>query len=167
MIRKPLLFLFIVFFITSAKAQNLNWHVSAQAGAANYQFENFQGAVLAGFENFQGQQLSVGPVMKGYTMNTEFKKVLGGRIYSQAKVYKEISMYLQCDIFDGIRSQSLSAVKSPMRIETGAGIIYTYNQTIGVSAGYSIGELNPITGTRKNSPVVKLVYLMPIGYRGW
>lgn len=167
MVKKSLILLFVLFSITTAKSQNLNWHLSAQAGATSHQFENFQGSLLAGFENLQGQQLSVGPVFKGYTMNTEFKNALGGRIYSQAKVYNDISLYIQCDIFDGTRSISSPSVKSPMRLETGAGIIYTYRQTIGLSAGYNIGELNPISGIRKNSPAIKLVYLMPIGYRGW
>lgn len=167
MVRRIFILVLLSIFAFSAKSQNLNWHITAQAGAANYQFENFRGAVLAGFQNMDGQQLSFGPVVKGYNINTELKTVLGGRIYSQARLYKGVSMYLQCDVFDGTRSRSFSSVKSPMRLETGAGITYTYREIIGLSAGYNLAELNPLTGVRKNTPAIKLIYLVPIGYRGW
>ena len=167
MLKKLLILSAFTLFISVAKSQTLNWHIAAQAGTANYHFENFQGAFLAGFQNSQGQQFSFGPVIKGYEMNSGFKNIIGGRIYSQAKIYKGISMYLQCDIFDGIRSQSLATAKSPMRLETGGGVIYTYRETIGLSAGYNLGELNPLSGLRENTPSIKLIYVMPIGYRGW
>lgn len=161
MLKRSLIFITLSFFVITLKAQSLSWHLTAQAGTANYQFENFQGAFLAGFKNPDGQQLSFGPVVKGYNLNNQFTNVLGGRIYSQAKVYRGISLYLQCDVFDGVRSQSLTTAKSPMRLETGAGVIYTYREKIGLSAGYNLGELNPVSGIRKNIPSVKLVYLIP------
>ncbi|MBC8054480.1 MAG: hypothetical protein H7Y13_15580 [Sphingobacteriaceae bacterium] len=167
MLRKPLFFLLLTFSALFVKAQTLNWHFAAQAGTARYQFENFQGAFLTGFQNEQGQQFSFGPVIKGYEFEAGFKNVFGGRIYSQAKVYRGVSMYLQCDIFDGTRSQLLSSAKSPMRLETGAGIIYTYHERIGLSAGYNLGELNPLSGIRENTPSIKLIYLMPFGARSW
>ena len=166
MLKKLLTLPFFFSFLT-ANSQTLSWHVTAQAGTANYHFQNFQGAFLAGFQNFQGQQFSFGPVVKGYEMNAGFKKIIGGRIYSQAKIYRGLSMYLQCDVFDGIRSQSVVSAKSPMRLETGGGIIYTYQEMIGLSAGYNLGELNPLSGIRENTPSIKLIYLMPIGGRRW
>jgi hypothetical protein len=167
MLLKLFTFSFLLVSTTLVKSQGLNWHFTAQAGTANYHYENFQGAFLAGFQTPEGQQFSFGPVVKGYEFDTRFKNVMGGRIYSQAKIYKGLSMYLQCDIFDGIRSQSVASAKSPMRLETGAGIIYTVYNRVGVSAGYNLGELNPVAGIRQNTPSVKLIYLMPFGNRGW
>lgn len=167
MLKRSLLFLTLLFFVSTLKSQQLDWHLTAQAGTANYHFENFQGAVLAGFKNFAGQQLSFGPVVKGYNLNTQLKNIFGARVYSQAKIYKGISMYLQCDVFDGIRSQSVTSAKSPMRLETGAGIIYTYHDQVGISVGYNLGELNPVSGMRKNTPAIKLIYLMPFSNNSW
>lgn len=167
MLKKASIFIFFLLSISSAKSQITNWHLTAHAGTANYHFENFQGAFLTGFRTEQGQQFSFGPVVKGYEFNTSFKNVIGGRIYSQAKVFRSVSMYLQCDVFDGMRSHSVSAAKSPMRLETGAGMIYTFRETVGLSAGYNLGELNPINGLRKNTPSIKLIYLMPVGQKPW
>ena len=167
MLKKHLSLFVLILTFSSAHSQILNWHVTAQAGTANYHLENFQGAFLTGFKTQLGQQFSFGPVVKGYEFNAGFKNFIGGRIYSQAKVFRGISMYLQCDVFDGVRSQSLTSAKSPMRLETWAGVIYTFQEKIGLSAGYNLGELNPITGLRKNTPSIKLIYLMPIGERGW
>ena len=160
-------FLFVICAYTSATSQNLNWQLSAQAGTANHEFKNFQGAILAGFKTFEGQQLSVGPVFKGYSMNSAFRNVTGGRIYSQVKVYEGVSMYLQCDVFGGTKSSFVASARSTMRLETGAGIIYTYRDAVGISAGYSLAEYNPLTQVRKNAPSIKLVYLMPFGRRNW
>lgn len=167
MLKKLLTFsAFVILIIYTAKSQHLNWHVTAQAGTAKYQFENFQGAFLAGFQNPQGQQFSFGPVIKGYEFNSGFKNIMGGRVYSQAKIYKGISMYLQCDVFGGSKSTSIYASRSPMRLETGAGVIYTVYNRVGLSAGYNLGELNPISGLRRNTPAIKLIYLMPFNDRG-
>ena len=167
MLKKLLTFSILILSTLLVKSQSLDWHLTAHAGTARYHFENFQGAFLAGFQNQQGQQFSFGPVVKGYEFQAGFKNMIGGRIYSQAKIYKGLSMYLQCDVFDGVRSQSIASAKSPMRLETGAGIIYTVYNRVGVSAGYNLGELNPVAGIRQNTPSVKLIYLMPVGNRGW
>ncbi len=152
----------MTFSLINTYSQALNWHLSAQAGTADYHFENFQGAFLAGFKNYDGQQLSLGPIFKGYNLNSDNHNFMGARIYSQAKIYQGVSMYLQCDIFDGIRSKIGPLLKSPMRLETGAGIIYTYKERVGLSAGYNFGEYNPISKFRKNTPSIKLIYLMPL-----
>lgn len=161
MFKNVLLLTFLSLIVNSSKSQTFNWHLAAQAGTANHHFENYQGALMAGFQNSDGQQLSFGPIFKRYNMNSQFKNSMGGRIYSQAKVYNSISLYLQCDVFDGVQSQFHSSGKSPMRLESGAGIIYTFYEKVGLSAGYNLGELNPLTGLRKNTPVIKLIYLMP------
>ncbi|HEY0055043.1 MAG TPA: hypothetical protein VGB63_06790 [Pedobacter sp.] len=162
MIKKLLLPIILTFVLTNTYSQALNWHLSAQAGTADYHFENFQGAFLAGFKNYDGQQLSFGPIFKGYNLNSDNHNFMGARIYSQAKIYQGVSMYLQCDIFDGIRSKIGAPSKSPMRLETGAGIIYTYKERVGLSAGYNFGEYNPVNRFRKNTPSIKLIYLMPL-----
>jgi hypothetical protein len=161
--------LIILSFCLVAKSQTLDWHVSAQAGTANYHFENYQGSVLAGFKTQSGQMLSLGPVFKGYNMNSQYQNVMGGRIYSQARMAGGLSFYLQCDVFGRSPANSFTptSATSTMRLETGAGIIYTFKETIGLSAGYNLGELNPINGIRKNTPAVKLIYLLPFGARGW
>lgn len=168
MLKKLLsLFLLSLFFFTS-NSQTLNWHVTAQAGTDNSQFQNYQGAFLAGFHTAEGQQLSFGPVLKGYTLNTESRNIYGGRIYSQAKVLGPLSMYLQCDVFTGTRSTSpLATTRSTMRLESGAGILYTYQDKVGISAGYNLGELNPLSGVRKNTPSIKLIYFMPFSSNRW
>jgi hypothetical protein len=100
-------------------------------------------------------------------LNADLKNVAGGRIYSQSKVVKNLSLYIQCDIFTGVKSP-ITESRSPMRLESGAGAIYTFYQQIGISAGYNFGEYNPLTGFRKNSPAVKLVYLVPLNAsRNW
>ncbi len=165
--KRQLLPILLLFFFVSSKAQELNWHLTAQAAAVNNHFSNFQGAFLAGFESMEGQQLSFGPVCKGYMESSVIKNVVGGRIYSQALIVNNVSMYIQCDVFSGVKSQ-YTASRSPMRLESGAGIIYTFYKKIGVSAGYNFGEYNPLSGVRKNSPAVKLVYMVPINNnRGW
>jgi hypothetical protein len=161
MITKLLLSIILTFFLTSIYSQVLNWHLTAQAGTANYHFENYQGAFLVGFKNVDGQQLSLGPVFKGYHFNSEYHKFMGARIYSQAKIYQGVSMYLLCDVFDGVRNKIGTPSKSPMRLETGAGFIYTYKERVGLSAGYNFGEYNPANRFRKNIPSMKLIYLMP------
>lgn len=161
--------LFIVSFLFAAgvQAQGLNWHLTAQAGTVNTHHNNFQGAFLAGFESLEGQQLSFGPVVKGYMANKQMENMIGGRVYSQAKVADKLSLYIQCDIFSGAKSP-LDNTRAPMRLESGAGLIYTFYEKIGVSAGYNFGEFNPLSGMRKNSPSIKLVYLVPLSYnRGW
>src|SRR5690606_2830886 len=136
-------------------------------GTANTQSNNFQGAFLAGFESLEGQQLSVGPVFKGYMANNQMENTMGGRIYSQAKVVNNLSLYIQCDIFSGVKSP-INHTRAPIRLESGAGAIYTFYEKIGVSAGYNFGEFNPLSGMRKNSPSIKLVYVVPLMHnRGW
>lgn len=165
MLRKLLIIPFL--FIATVKGQTLNWHLTAQAGTVNNNFTNFQGAFLAGFESLEGQQLAFGPVFKGYMLNADMQNVAGGRIYSQSKVVSNLSLYIQCDVFSGVKS-ALTNTRSPMRLESGAGAIYTIYEKIGISAGYNFGEYNPLTGYRKNSPAIKLVYLMPLNSnRSW
>jgi hypothetical protein len=161
----PTLILFLL-IAAGVKAQNLNWHVTAQAGTANHHLQNFQGSLLGGFKTEEGQQLSFGPVVKGFEFNQQLKNVYGARIYSQVKAVGSVSFYLQCDIFDGAKSNSIVATKSPMRLETGAGVIYTYRGTVGLSAGYNMAELNPVSGIRRNTPSIKLIYLVPF-VRNW
>ena len=164
---RKLLLLIPIFFLSTANGQSLNWHLTAQAGTVNNHFKNFQGAFLAGFESMEGQHLSFGPVVKGYLVNTDFKNLAGGRIYSQSRVIKNLSLYIQCDIFNGVKSP-LTHTRSPMRLESGAGVIYTIYEKIGLSAGYNFGEYNPLNSYRKNSPAIKLVYLVPLANnRGW
>lgn len=162
-----LFYLFIVSLIfttvTAVNAQSLNWHLTAQAGTLSTQHNNFQGAFLAGFESLEGQQLSFGPVVKGYMANKQIENTLGGRVYSQAKVVNNLSLYIQCDVFNGVKSQ-ITHTRAPIRLESGAGFIYTVYERIGISAGYNFGEYNPLSGIRKNSPSVKLVYLVPLTY---
>ena len=167
MMKKLLLLLAIIITSAVAKSQTLNWHLSAQAGTANYQFENFEGSFLAGFKSEAGQELSVGPVVKGYYMDNHSNNMLGARIYSQAKLFNSFSVYMQCDVFGGVPSQTLSSTRSPMRLETGAGLNFTFQEKFGVSAGCNIGALDPISNVRKNTPSVKLIYLMPFAKRGW
>jgi|GEM_PF-1069886 len=167
MLKKYIFLLALSFLTATGKSQNLNWHLTAQAGMADYRIENFQGAFLAGFETMEGQQLSIGPVFKNFSMNTHSETTIGGRIYSQTKVYDALSLYIQCDVFAGVESNVVVSSKSPMRLETGAGLIYTYHDKIGLSAGYNLGELNPISGVRKGTPSIKLIYIMPLGNNGW
>jgi hypothetical protein len=113
--------------------------------------------------------LSLGPVFKGYSLNTQRENILGGRIYSQAKMVQGLSFYLQADVFGPAKSSALAqtSATSTMRLETGAGLIYTYREIVGLSVGYNLGELNPINGLRKNTPSLKLIYLVPFGGRSW
>lgn len=167
MLKKYIFLCALSFFAFSGECQNLNWHLTAQAGMANYRIDNFQGSFLAGFETAEGQQLAIGPVFKSFAMNTHSETSIGGRIYSQAKVYDALSLYIQCDVFAGIASTIQVASKSPMRLETGAGLIYMYHDKFGLSAGYNLGELNPISGVRKGAPSIKLIYTIPFVNSNW
>lgn len=167
MLKKYAFLLALSFLSVAGKSQNLNWHLTAQAGMSSYRIENFQGAFLGGFETMEGQQLSIGPVFKNFSMNTHSKTTVGGRIYSQTRVYDALSLYIQCDVFAGAKSTVVASSQSPMRLETGAGLIYTYQDKIGLSAGYNLGELNPLSGVRKGVPSIKLIYKIPFVNDSW
>lgn len=167
MLKKFIFLCVLSFLAVEGKCQVLNWHLTAHAGMANYRIDNFQGAFLAGFATVEGQELSIGPVFKNFSTNAHSQTSIGGRIYSQTSVFEALSLYIQCDIFAGTKSNILSSSRSPMRLETGAGLIYMYHDKIGLSAGYNLGELNPISKVRKGAPSIKLIYTIPFISNTW
>jgi len=158
--KKLLLVILLLNYLSTTKAQSLNWFVSAHAGANNYKSASMNGAILGGFKNENGQQLAIGPVIKGFMLNGIVKNVIGGRVYSQMNLTGKIDAYLQCDVSNLNQFQSASG-QSPIRIETGMGLNLMVKENLGVGCGYTFGEFNPLTNQRVNSPSLKLVYTLP------
>lgn len=161
-----LLLLTLIAPATSLKAQYLDWHLSAQTGSCNYGSANMNGSVMVGFRTEAGQELSVGPVFKSYLANQRFGNIAGVRVYSQTSVSEKVSFYLQCDVSNSTQFRTVS-MGSPLRLETGIGVNYMFNEKVGVGAGYNFGDYNPLSNVRKSSPALKLVYLIPFRSNGW
>jgi len=160
MMKKLLLVILLLNCLSTTKAQSLNWFVSAHVGASNYKSAGMNGAVMGGFRNEMGQQISIGPVVKGYMLNGIMKNQLGGRVYAQMNLSGRLDAYIQCDATDAKQFQNVST-KSPVRIETGMGLNLMIKDNLGVGCGYTFGELNPVSNQRISSPSLKLVYVMP------
>ncbi len=165
MARYILLFLLFISGF-SLRAQYLNWFVSAQTGGSGYGSTNVHGAVLAGFKTETGQQVSFGPVVKGYLSDQKFGNIVGARLYSQMNLSGNIGIYMQCDISNGNQFRAVS-MTSPLRLETGIGVNYMMSEKIGVGAGYNFDDYNPLNNSRKSSPAIKLVYLIPFRSNSW
>ena len=165
MVRHLLLFFLIVSGFSS-RAQYLNWFLTAQTGSSGLETTNMNGAVLAGFRTEAGQQVSIGPVVKGYMSNHRFGNIVGARLYSEMSLSEKTGLYLQCDISNGDQFAAVS-MKSPLRLETGVGINYMLGEKVGIAAGYNFGDYNPLNNTRKGSPAVKLIYLIPFRGSNW
>lgn len=163
---KYILSVLFFLFATTLKAQYLNWFVSAQSGGTGYgATTNMHGAVLAGFKTETGQQFSVGPVFKGYMADQKFRNILGARLYSQVNLSGNLDVYMQCDISNGTPFQAVS-MKSPLRLETGIGVNYMVSERFGVGAGYNFDDYNPLNNTRRSSPALKFVYVIPF-HNSW
>lgn len=165
--KKLLLVILLLNFLSTTKAQSLNWFISAHVGASNYKSASMNGAVMGGFKNEMGQQISIGPVVKGFMINGIVKNVVGARAYAQMNLAGRVDAYIQCDASDSRTFQNVAA-KSPVRIETGMGLNFMIKDNLGVGCGYTFGETNPITNQRMGSPSLKLVYVMPfLSNSGW
>ncbi len=148
----------IIFLISfSVQAQNLNWFISAHAGANNFETESVNGALLAGFENTFGHQVAFGPVFKSFTADQSLSAMLGARVYSQMRINDRLNAYLQADLSNGDKF-SMIRMNAPLRLETGMGLNVMLKDNFGVGCGYTFGEYNPFTNQRRSAPTLKLVY---------
>jgi hypothetical protein len=165
--KRLLLVILLLNCLSTIKAQSLNWFVSAHVGSSNYKTASMNGALMGGFRNDLGQQVSLGPVVKGYMQNGIMKNKVGGRLYAQMNVSGRIDAYLQCDASETQRFQN-STVKSPIKIETGMGLNFMIKENLGIGCGYTFGEVNPVTNGRMSSPSIKFIYVMPfLSNSGW
>lgn len=166
MVRFILFFSCLLLSGSSLRAQYLNWFLSAQTGSSGYHSTGMHGAVLAGFKTETGQQVSFGPVVKGYLSDRKFGNLIGARLYSEMNLSEKLGIYMQCDVSNGDQFHSID-MRSPLRLEAGIGINYMLGERIGVGAGYNFDDYNPLTNSRQSSPALKLVYLIPLGNNGW
>ncbi|WP_207427186.1 hypothetical protein [Pedobacter sp. SYSU D00535] len=157
----------ILFLISlSVKAQNVNWFVSAHAGASNFKSATMNGAVVGGFQTAEGHQVAFGPVMKSFMMNGTYRNRIGARVYSQMHISDRVSAYLQADLSNG--NQFSMFTSNMPRLETGMGVNVMIQENLGVGCGFNLGEVNPFTSARSSSPAVKLIYSLPLSRNnGW
>ncbi|WP_207423728.1 hypothetical protein [Desertivirga brevis] len=160
MMRKLLLVILLLNCLSTTKAQSLNWFVSAHVGTSNYKTASMNGAVMGGFKNEMGQQVSIGPVVKGYMLNGIVKNQVGARLYAQMNLSGKIDAYIQCDASDATQFRTAPG-KSPVRLETGMGLNFMIKENLGVGCGYTFGEINPLSNQRLSSPSLKIVYVLP------
>ncbi|MXV51393.1 hypothetical protein GS399_10465 [Pedobacter sp. HMF7647] len=141
---------------------SLNWMLSTQAGLSSHTTTNYQGSLMIGFATQNNQQISVGPVIKSFFVANHQQANIGGRIYSQSPIVGPLSLYLQCDIFQMNMSPAQYTPEKKLKLDAGLGAAFTFNNNIGLAAGYNFGEFNPMTSTSKGVGNLRIFYNLPL-----
>ncbi len=146
------------------RAQNnyLNWMLTAQAGTTSNINTNYHTALLWGFKNDAGQQISIGPVIKGFMSNNHIENLFGARLYSKVNLVNNIGLYMQGDLlktnlmhpgFDGI-----SLIKTTPKLETSMGIEFVVLNNFSLGGGYNFQEYNPVKNSKTGTMNLRAVF---------
>lgn len=160
-----ILFLFIALKTIPVCAQNryTNWLVSAQAGTTANLATNYQGALLVGFTTEVNQQVSIGPVIKGFYQNHSSQNLMGARMYSRVPLTEKLGLYIQADLLRTNTQHIYDVtIKPTAKLETSMGIELMALQNIGLTGGYNFQEYNPMSNSKAGNLNVRLIYNLPL-----
>ena len=151
-----LLLLLLIAGLTSAQTQN-QLIVAGQPGFNLTETQSFNLSGMAGIKTFEGDQFLAGIIYKHLIPKVGHQaNYLGLRFHAQTSLSEKIATFLSADFLRGeyyTYGRDDVFIKKTMHINGTLGMAYMLSKNIGLFAGYSVRDYNPLRYyTEQKSP---------------